>query len=812
MKKYIIVIILTMIVPGTLLAQQGITLSGRVMDRADGTPVDFATVVILEARAKTYSGADGSYSLTLPETGTYTLVVRADGRRLFQEKINLTGSRTRDVYLQSLTVQGRGITIMGERDKQKLSRRTMTREDMKETPASFGDSISALTSLPGIMRTDGFFGPLVIRGMWPTGNRYYVDGMPIDNPQHFVGLHSVINTNLMDTVDLYASAFSAEYGSALAAVIDINTVDNVKEFGGYTDVGLITSSALVKAPLIRSKETGKVAFAGPNGKDTIKEGEDAGYLIVSGRISYLSVTVPPVVKLITGDTITEIPNYGDYQVKFKYRFDSHNSIKFFIFGSKDYWKIFDLENDGGDPAVEELDLKVDQQFHNQGLYYVWQTGKIESTSMVYSSFTNHNFYINADGPNVASWAQEYAMDMKPQIFGAKQYIRWQWLDDVAELRGNLEYTLYRFVSDGKTIVPLTAAGDFLDITDETAAFTTDYNKTIYNQTVGGYLEQELTFGGLKIVPGIRSDHLIDNKQTTLDLRGLASYEFDTGTTISLASGRYSTYLQTNPFLFYNQPDYIELGSWVKPEYAWHNAAGIEQVLGLFTLSSEFYYNRGYDLFWDYPNWETGEFRLGQNSGEYKTHGVELMVRKDRREGQNGVFGWFSYTWNRASYKSGITGNAYDSGGNDLGIPYDKNGNKWITSDFEKQHTLKLVAGYKYKAHTFTTRFQYYTGDPYTPIVGSDNPQPGRYTPVYSSAINSETFEPDYRLDVRYSHQSGYRWGYVKWYVEVINVTNHKSANDVQWNYDKPYSSDNPQVTEPDNAITIIPNFGVEVKF
>ena len=33
---------------------------------------------------------------------------------------------------------------------------------MKEVPGSFGDSISALTSLPGIIRGfGGFFGPLV---------------------------------------------------------------------------------------------------------------------------------------------------------------------------------------------------------------------------------------------------------------------------------------------------------------------------------------------------------------------------------------------------------------------------------------------------------------------------------------------------------------------------------------------------------------------------------------------------------------------------------------------------------------------------
>ena len=61
----------------------------------------------------------------------------------------------------------------------------MTVEDMKEVPGSLGDSISALTSLPGIIRGfGGFFGPLVIRGANPSSNNYFVDDIPMDNPLH----------------------------------------------------------------------------------------------------------------------------------------------------------------------------------------------------------------------------------------------------------------------------------------------------------------------------------------------------------------------------------------------------------------------------------------------------------------------------------------------------------------------------------------------------------------------------------------------------------------------------------------------------
>jgi len=54
---------------------------------------------------------------------------------------------------------------------------------------------------------------------------------------------------LMSEVDLFASSAPSEYGGVLGAVININTVDSVKEFGGYTDMGLLSASSLVKTPL-----------------------------------------------------------------------------------------------------------------------------------------------------------------------------------------------------------------------------------------------------------------------------------------------------------------------------------------------------------------------------------------------------------------------------------------------------------------------------------------------------------------------------------------------------------------------------------
>ena len=121
--------------------------------------------------------------------------------------------KEKDIILRPITVKGGSALREREKDIQKVSRHTMTLRDLKEVPATFGDSINALTSLPGIIRSgDGLFGPLVIRGADVRFNNYYIDDIPIFNPLHYGGMHSIINNNLMSHIDLYASSFPTDFG------------------------------------------------------------------------------------------------------------------------------------------------------------------------------------------------------------------------------------------------------------------------------------------------------------------------------------------------------------------------------------------------------------------------------------------------------------------------------------------------------------------------------------------------------------------------------------------------------------------------
>ena len=96
------------------------------------------------------------------------------------------------------------IVLRSEAEKATTGLSVLTSEQIKNAPGTFGDSLNALTTLPGIMRTDSLFGPLVIRGAGEGANRYFVDGIPTAKPQHFGGLHSVMNNDFIRTRQLHS--------------------------------------------------------------------------------------------------------------------------------------------------------------------------------------------------------------------------------------------------------------------------------------------------------------------------------------------------------------------------------------------------------------------------------------------------------------------------------------------------------------------------------------------------------------------------------------------------------------------------------
>jgi hypothetical protein len=776
-------------------AIQGKVYNGQTME-----PSVSAIIIIQEAGLVGTVRQDGSYSMTVPKAGIYTINIQAQGFQPITTKITIDGIVNRDFALNTSRASGGSVTVRGERDIQRISRHTMTVKQIKETPGTFGDSINALATLPGVNRPMGIFGPLIIRGMDDNLNGYFIDDIPLLKPTHFGGIHSVINNDLMSEIDLYSSAFPAQFSNTQAAVININTIDEVTKFGGNTEIGLLSANALIKTPI-----TGKTYS---DGKEVE---ENKGYFIVAGRYGYLSLFIPLFYKYVLHKELSSVPQYWDAQFKAKYKLNENNSVKILAFGNKDYWKlVMPDQGDGEDPLMVKATMQEDTQSYGVGLYYEYKNGdRFTNTLLSYAAINRTDLWLNIPRSSQA-WAKDFSIRSYPNIYAIKDRMRFEWIKDHAEMRAGIEYALYNYISKGKMLMMTTS-----NFNGNGTAEVVNIDRNVKNYLMSSYFENKFTLGGLVFVPGVHSERLDRIKKTTVDPRGMISFTFPTKTTLALAGGQYSKFIQTN-LGFYDTllgPDIIS-DKTLDPQRSIHRSASIEQKIDRYTCKVEGFYNN----YWDYVEYapyvdENDQWHQYLNSGKHKTYGVEFMV-KAGDENDSGFFGWISYTFNKSKHKSNVNTQYIDDDPAD-GNPdtyYDKYGKQWLNSWSEMIHVAKAVAGYTFGRHTLSSRFQLNSSLPYTPIVDSteDPDYAGRYVPEYGKT-NSGRLPFQYQLDIRYTNKSFYKWGQFSWYIEILNVTNYRPY-EYHYDWTKPKSGNNPRERRQKGGIAFLPNFGIEVRF
>jgi len=814
MMKKIAAFICLFLISVTVFAQQKISLKGIITDSISRKPVDMATVMILEIKTKTYTDEYGRYNVTFPSAGTYTIIVKSEGSQIFQEKIVISAPEERNIVLKPLKVQGGAITIKGDRDIQKISRHSLSNKEIKAIPAAFGDSLSALTALPNVMRTDGMFGPLVIRGASPNYNGYLVDNIPIYNPYHFGGMHSVINTNIIDEIDLYSSSFPAHFGNAQSAVINVNTVDEVKKFGGYADISMLYSSVVLKAPL-------KEKYY----EEGIEKIKNNGYFIFAGRIGYISLflkATKEIYEAMGKDVPSEAPQYGDYQIKIKRNINDRNSISFLAFGSFDKMKFVTEEDslsESDDPYLTNIKFKESTFSHAQGITYTYTPNEaVQNKLLLYNSMMTSKMFFAMRDSDVKVLRDGFEPQTKPIIAGIKESVKVDLIKNYLQLKTGGEFTYYYFRTAG-TSFEVNKTSE--DLGDEEWLTLVHLGDNIKNQTISGFSEVKINFEGLEFVPGIRTEYLFLTKKTLIDPRGMIAYTFPSETTVSFAGGKYSYFPQLSSSFFQLMP-HLSKAKYITPQYSYHSSAGIEQKLSKnFSVKMEGFYNYYLDQLTE-EQWidDEGVERKYKNCMKMRSYGTEFMIKKDINENENGIYGFINYTFDKSQYKTGAKNNNaqlvqdYAS----EGMYYDPSEyKKWIDSPYDMRHILKMVLAYKYERHTFSTRVQYNTSKPYTPINSgwhdtdfSDPKDPNheRWVPLFGT-INSKRFKPSYQIDLRYEYRQRYEWGYFSWYLELINVT-AQSPEEEKWDYRYGYSKNNPKIEKEDTVP--LPNFGVEISF
>lgn len=108
--------------------------------------------------------------------------------------------------------------------------------------------------MPGVQAgTEGFSG-LYVRGGGPDQNLILLDGIPIYNADHLLGVFSIFTPEAVKKVTLFKSSFPARYGGRLSSIVDVRTNDgDMKRYHGALSIGTLTDKIHLEGPIIKDR-------------------------------------------------------------------------------------------------------------------------------------------------------------------------------------------------------------------------------------------------------------------------------------------------------------------------------------------------------------------------------------------------------------------------------------------------------------------------------------------------------------------------------------------------------------------------------
>lgn len=230
-----------LLLPLLAYGQDEATLRVIVTSEEDGNPVLGANMILKSPDEDTLhvgtSDTDGFNEFSNIKAKEYRLAISYIGYQTHREQVSLEPGETR-VLNTTLSVSTEmldevQIRVAGGAARREAGRQTITAEELGRipTPGPGGDLTMYLQTQPGVVTTGDRGGELHIRGGTPAQNLILVDNMPIIKPFHISNLFSAFPQATINSVDIYAGGFGAEYIGATSSVLDVTLrPGNMREY------------------------------------------------------------------------------------------------------------------------------------------------------------------------------------------------------------------------------------------------------------------------------------------------------------------------------------------------------------------------------------------------------------------------------------------------------------------------------------------------------------------------------------------------------------------------------------------------------
>lgn len=240
-------IIVTFLLSLPLFAQT--TLSGRVVTPG-GEPLAGCAVFIQKTPLGVITSLDGKFSFELP-AGNHVLRVRhISFRDTSIDVATLPGKQdTIRVVLTPSDYQEQEFVVVGERKG--MEKETLEAETISNIPTLNGEVLQTVRILPGVKMNNEMTSGYNVRGGSFDENLIYLNGFEIYRPfllrQGIEENQSLVNQDLVNSLDFFGGAFPAVFGDKMASALKISYGRNGSPgFSGLVRANLLSAGAALQ--------------------------------------------------------------------------------------------------------------------------------------------------------------------------------------------------------------------------------------------------------------------------------------------------------------------------------------------------------------------------------------------------------------------------------------------------------------------------------------------------------------------------------------------------------------------------------------
>ncbi|GAB6094966.1 TonB-dependent receptor [Desulfatiferula olefinivorans] len=713
-----------------------------VKDKASGAMVSSVTT-------------DGEGNFSVPVCpGDYTLIIAAMGYDTFDQSVSVADRDIEGLMLRIVprTINPYRVVVRNKKQTSEVSSQTISIQEAVAIPGSNRDVLKSVTNMPGVNAVsvfNGYGNGIVIRGSSQEDSLFTVNGHEIPAFYHFGGLESIIEPEMIESVDYNAGGFSSEYGNAMGGVISMNIRNpRTDRIGGYINLGLLSSSFMIEGPV---SDTDSFYFG-------MKRGFLDQYLKAAERVE----------KERNPDNdldFIKYPVYYDASFMYSHKASPGNEFRLIGINAVDSFKVTEPEI----PVSERYSDTLNHKQWFSTLIGEWRFKNGTFNSVLSPMFTESRF----------TWEQGERAYHRQSVsnFSLNENAEYR-LNDTHHLKAGFRMDYAGVNLDSCTLV-LDKEGEIsYDNTDLELTLDKDFN--FFTPSV--YAMDRMRFGKLTVTPGVHCFRDTYNHHSVIDPRLSLKYQLTDRTALKTAGGLYSQMPQYDEFL---EP-------WgtrgLKPERSTHTVAGIEHAFtpDLF-LDIQGYYKRFDDLVVrdraDDPTFYT-------NDGSGRSYGAEILLRRSMNDR---FFGWIAYSYSVAKRTDGP------------GKP-----ERYFDSDIP--HNLVGVMSYKPNRYwSFGLKYQYVSGTPYTDLLHVDtryDVDNNEYIPLYTGPVNDRRFRSHHQVDFRIDRYWLFNECVISTYIDIRNVFQNKYVTGITYNED--YTAKEEEVSV-DSEIPLI-FLGMKVDF